>query len=220
MKQRMIAFSMATLVFAACNSGTTTDEKTVATADTAAVKAETPKDKAWVAVDSATEMKAWMEYSTPGEAHKMLAKSDGTWSGETTMWMSKDAPPASSKSTMVNKMALGGRYQLSNFSGSFMGMPFEGMAVTAYDNYKKKYISTWIDNMGTGIMKMEGDWDEASKSLTLNGKCTNPANGVEYEMKEVYKYIDDNNELMEMYGPDSKTGEVYKTMEIKLTRKK
>lgn len=219
MKQRMIAFSMATLVFAACNSGTTTDEKTTAI-DSSAVKTETPKDKAWVAVDSATEMKAWMDYATPGEAQKMLAKSEGTWTGQTTMWMAKDAPPATNTSTMVNKMAMGGRYQLSTFNGSFMGMPFEGMSVTGYDNYKKKYISTWIDNMGTGIMKMEGDWDEASKSMVMTGKCTNPANGVEYEMKEIFKHIDDNNELMEMYGPDSKTGEIYKTMEIKLTRKK
>lgn len=221
MKQRMIAFTMAALAFGACNSGTTGDNKT-AGADTIAAPAAAaaPEKKAWVAVDSATEMKAWMEYSTPGEAHKMLAKSDGSWAGQTTMWMSKDGPPATSTSSMINKMVMGGRYQHSSFSGSFMGMPFEGMSITAYDNYKKKYISTWIDNMGTGIMKMEGNWDDAAKALVLTGTCTNPANGVEYEMKEVYKMIDDNNEVMEMYGPDSKTGEVYKTMEIKLTRKK
>jgi hypothetical protein len=94
------------------------------------------------------------------------------------------------------------------------------MAITAYDNFQKKYISTWIDNMGTGIMKMEGTWDAATKSITYTGKMINPANGRECSMKEVYTMVDDNNTIMEMYGPDSKTGKEYRNMEIKLTRKK
>jgi hypothetical protein len=109
---------------------------------------------------------------------------------------------------------------MSSFSGNFMGMPFEGQAITGYDNFQKKFISTWVDNMGTGIMKMEGTWDDASKSITYTGKMVNPANGKECKMREVYKYIDDNTELMEMYGPDSKTGKEFKNMEIKLTKKK
>jgi hypothetical protein len=47
-----------------------------------------------------------------------------------------------------------------------------------------------------------------------------PATGRECDFKEVYKIIDDNNQVMEMYGPDPKTGQQYKSMEIKLTRKK
>ena len=74
--------------------------------------------------------------------------------------------------------------------------------------------------MGTGVMKMEGPWDEATKSTTLTGTSIDPSTGREYEFKEVYKIIDDNNQLMEMYGPDPKTGKQFKTMEIKLTRKK
>jgi hypothetical protein len=32
--------------------------------------------------------------------------------------------------------------------------------------------------------------------------------------------VDDNTQVMEMYGPDMKTGKEYKNMEIKFTRKK
>jgi hypothetical protein len=32
---------------------------------------------------------------------------------------------------------------------------------------KKMFSSSWVDNMGTGIMNMEGTWDEATKSIIL-----------------------------------------------------
>jgi hypothetical protein len=101
-----------------------------------------PKEEPWVPVDSATAMKAMMDYATPGEPHKMLAKSNGTWNGEVTMWMAPDAPPSTSKATMVNKMVMDGRYQVSETKGNMMGMPFNGMSTTGYDNVKKVFIST------------------------------------------------------------------------------
>ena len=94
------------------------------------------------------------------------------------------------------------------------------MSTTAYDNAKKVFISTWIDNMGTGIMKMEGPWDEASKTMTLSGKMMDPSTGRECNMRETFKIVDDNTQIMEMYGPDPKTGKEFKTMTIKLTKKK
>ncbi|MEI9911314.1 MAG: DUF1579 domain-containing protein [Bacteroidota bacterium] len=219
MKHKILVVCCAAIVLFSCNSETK-DAKTE-NIDTTAVKADdVKKEEAWVAVDSATEMKAWMEYATPGEPHKALASSNGTWVGEVTSWMKKDAPPVTSTSTMTNRMAMDGRYQLSDFKGSFMGMPFNGMSITGYDNAKKKFVSTWIDNMGTGLMNMEGTWDEATKSMNMTGKMTNPANGKECQMREVFKMVDENTQLMEMYGPDSQTGKEYKTMEIKLTRKK
>lgn len=215
MKQKLIAFCAAAVLFAACNNEKKDDKpagETVAPAN--------GKEKAWIPVDSAAAMKAWMDYAAPGDAHKRMAAADGAWDAEVTSWMAKGAPPMTSKASMVNKMVLDGRYQVSDFTGDFMGAPFVGQSTTAYDNYKKVYVSTWIDNMGTGIMVMEGPWDEATKSMTLTGKYTNPANGLECEMKEVFKFIDDNNHLMEMYGPDPQTGEQMKTMEMKMTRKK
>ena len=220
MKRIPLVICSAMLCLLSCNSETKTDEakksETAANDPTTTKEAEQP----WVPVDSATAMKAWMEYATPGEAHKMLAKSNGTWIGEVSMWMSPDAPPQVNKSSMTNKMVMDGRYQLSEFNGDFMGMPFTGMSTTAYDNHKKVFISTWIDNMGTGIMKMEGPWDEATKTISLKGTMIDPSTGRECDMRETLKIIDDDNQLMEMYGPDPKTGREFKSMTIKLTRKK
>ena len=100
-----------------------------------------------------------------------------------------------------------------------MGMPFEGMSTVAYDNAKKIFISTWIDNMGTGLSTMEGTWDEGSKAVNSKGKMFEPSVGKELTMREVFKIIDDNTQTMEMYKP-APDGKEFKTMEIKYTRKK
>lgn len=213
--KNLLSILIAAFLLTACEKGKTTAVNGSDKADPAASESE------WKPVDSATAMKAWMEYSTPGEMHKMLAKSDGIWTGETIMWMENGGKPMMSKSETINKMMYGGRYQISNHKGNFMGMPFEGMSIVGYDNSKKKFISTWIDNMGTGIMHGEGEWSPSTKSVEFKGKMTDPSRpGKDCDFREVFTFVDDNNQKLEMYGPDSKTGKEYKTMEIKYTRKK
>ena len=111
---------------------------------------------------------------TPGSSHQLLAKAEGEWTGEMTMWMAPDAPPMKSTVTNTNKMIMGGRYQVSTHKGDFMGQPFEGISTTGYDNAKKVFISNWVDNMGTGMMNMEGTWDEATKTMSMKGKISAP----------------------------------------------
>jgi hypothetical protein len=164
------------------------------------------------------EEKAWNAYMTPGDIHQMIAKSDGEWSYEMTMWMKPDAPPTTSTGTTTNKMILGGRYQESIHKGTLMGMPFEGHGLLAYDNAKKIFQNSWVDNMGTGIMNSEGAWDDASKSITFTGKVTDPATGKDMGVKEIFKMTDDDHHMMEMYMVSD--GKEFKTMEIKFTRKK
>ena len=220
MNRITLTICAAAFLLASCKDENKTEEPIKADATVSSTEDSKPKEEPWVAVDDSTGMKNWMAYATPGETHKMIAKSNGTWNGEMTMWMAADAAPSTATAIMVNKMIMGGRYQISETKGNIMGMPFNGMGTTVYDNHKKVLMSTWIDNMGTGILKVEGPWDEATKSTTLTGKMIDPMTGRECEFKEVYKIIDDNNQLMEMYGPDPKTGKQCKSMEIKLTRKK
>lgn len=183
-------------------------------------KKDTLASEEWKPVDSATATKAWIEYATPSDMHQMLAKSDGNWMGETTMWMEDGGKPMTSTSEAVNKMMFDGRFQMSNHKGNMMGMPFEGLSIVAYDNSKKKFVSTWIDNMGTGIMSMEGDWNPSTKSIEFKGKMTDPSRpGKDCDVREVFNFVDDNTQKMEMYGPDPKTGKEFKTMEIKFTKK-
>ena len=227
MKQTFLAICAATFFFAACNS----DEKTAdskmdeSKKDSSSTMSSNDKmeekkaDDTYTMPDTATARKNWMAYSTPGDVHKMLAKSNGAWTSEISMWEKPDGPVMKATGTMNNKMIMGGRYQVSTFSGNMMGMPFEGMSTVAYDNARKIFISTWIDNMGTGLTTMEGTWDEGSKSLSSKGKMVDPTLGKELTTREVFKIIDDNTQTMEMYKP-APDGKEFKTMEIKYTRKK
>jgi hypothetical protein len=163
------------------------------------------------------DMKAMMDYATPGEVHKMLAKSAGSWSATVTMWMQPGAPAQTSTAEATNEMILGGRYLRSVNKGNFMGMPFEGIGITGYDNAKKLFVNSWVDNMGTGIMTMSGPWDDATKSITYTGSMVDPMSGKDTPFREVWRFLDDNHQVMEMYYPFE--GKDFKSMEIKFTRK-
>jgi hypothetical protein len=190
---------------------------------TVSAYAQTSKSKAqkgkWIPVDSATMMKAMMENMMPGKQHAMLAKFDGEWEAEMKMWMEPGEEPMTAKGKSVNKMVLGGRYQQTIFTGEVMGMPFEGTGFTGYDNTKKVFTTSWMDNMSTTPMSMEGAWIAATKSIIFKGKMLCGGNNMEMEMREVFKIVDDNTQIMEMWGPDMKTGKEFKHMEITYNRK-
>ncbi|MEI9908677.1 MAG: DUF1579 domain-containing protein [Bacteroidota bacterium] len=220
MKRITLTVCTAALLLFACNDEKKTDEKKAETTSTE-VKPEVPEKKpeSMAMPDSATMMKNWQDYMTPGDVHKMMAKWDGTWNGEVTMWMYPGVPPEKSKSIAINKMVLNGLYQQSTHTGNMMGMPFNGMSTTAYDIHNKEFISTWIDNMGSGIMVLKGPWDEATKTVNLKGRMTDPGTKGDVDVRETFKIIDDNTQEMEMFVmmPD---GKEFKTMNIKYSRKK
>jgi hypothetical protein len=218
---KLSAFAILLALLISCNSepsntsATNTDTSNATTSKDAGTDT---KSEEWVPVDSATAMNSMMEVGTPGPEHAMLAKENGNWKADVTMWMTPDGPPMTSKATMTNKMVLGGRYQQSVFKGDMMGMPFEGTSTTTYDKARKVWVTNWIDNMSTMIMNLDGTYDEGSKTTTYTGKVLCPANGKWADMKQVMKKVDDKTMVMEMYGPDMKTGKPYKSMEMKMTK--
>ncbi|MGD2087236.1 MAG: DUF1579 domain-containing protein [Candidatus Aminicenantes bacterium] len=165
-------------------------------------------------------MKKWMEYATPGENHKYLEYFVGTWETSAKMWMKPGAPPEVSKGVTKSKMMLGGRYLKSYLKGSMMGMPFEGIALTGYDNFKKKFVTIWFDSAGTGFYHASGSLDKTSKTRTETGLWDDIMTGGKSKVKMVTKIIDDNKYQFDMYGEDPKTGKEFKSGEIIYTRKK
>ena len=207
MKKINLVFGIVLLFAIACNS-----EKKSTNADSTAAALDTTSKP----VDTAAMNKAWAEYMAPGESHQMLAKADGKWDAEISFYYNPDSPSVN-KAVCENKMILGGRYQQSTYKGNVDGMPFEGVGTLAYDNAKKIYISTWIDNMGTGIMYMEGNYDDATKTMNLKGSATDVASGKDIAMREVFKIVDDKTHTMEMF--ETKEGKEMKTMSILLKKK-
>lgn len=196
---------------------------------TSAQDTSTPKQEEKSAVGQPNEaamMATMMELAKPGENHKMLEEMVGTWTYKVKFWMSPDTntPPMESSGTALTKSTMGGRYFISEHKGK-MQMPgpegkmqeaeFNGMAVEGYDNVKKKFVSSWIDNMGTGIMHSEGVYDPASKTLTYESEYE-PMPGVKTKVRELVTIADRDHHTMEYF--EDQGGREVKTMEIAYTR--
>jgi hypothetical protein len=169
-----------------------------------------------------------MELGKPGENHKVLADLAGTWTYTIKMWMNPDpnAKPEESKGTAVRKSMMDGRFFVTDVTGK-MEMPqpdgkkkemtFKGMGIDGYDNVKKKFVGSWVDNMGTGIMFSEGDYDPATKTFTYTSEYE-AVPGMKQKIREVVKIVDKNHHTFEWY--EDRGGQEAKTMEISYTRKR
>jgi hypothetical protein len=160
-------------------------------------------------------MKAWQEYMTPGAMHDLLAKSVGEWKTEIKSWMDPNMPPTVTEGKSVCEPILGGRFFHSKETANFMGMPFEGSAITGYDNATKKFFSYWVDNMSTGGMVLEGSYDEATKTFTYAGSGMSFTG--EYKVREIIQHTNDDESMFTMYMEEGGKPEM-KMMEIKYTR--
>src|SRR5438309_9167985 len=178
--------------------------------------------------NQAEMMQQMMELSKLNDNHKLLAGLDGTWSYTVKMWMNPDpnAKPQESKGTAVRKSIMDGRFFVMDVTGK-MDMPgpdgkkkemtFKGMGIEGYDNVKKKFVGTWVDNMGTGIMMSEGTYDPATTTFTYTGEYE-AIPGMKQKIREVMKIADKDHMSFEWY--EDRGGKEAKTMEISYTRKK
>ena len=190
-----------------------------AAAAIAAPQADEKAKSAKAAADEKAMMEAWTKYMTPGEAHKKLATMAGTWDTSAKMWMQPGAPASESKGTSVNTMVLGGRYLEQRYEGTMMDQPFTGIGYSGYDNGTKKYVGTWMDSMGTGIMTTTGK-EEGANKMAFTGEMDDFMTGKKAHFKQTVTFVDNDHHTFEMWGPDPTTGKQYKVLEIHYTRRK
>src|SRR6266404_5043703 len=93
---------------------------------------------------------------------------------------------------MKQMMDVSGSMQMPGEDGKMKTMQFKGMGMEGYDNVKKKFVASWIDNMGTGIEFSEGTYDPATKSFTYTSEME-PVPGMKTAVREVIKIADNNH---------------------------
>ena len=175
--------------------------------------------------NEAEMMKQMMELAKLNDNHKLLADFAGSWSTSVKM-MEPGKEPTVSKGSVTYKSIMNGRYVVGEHTGS-MKMPgadgkmkdftFKGMSTDGYDNVKQKFTSSWMDNMGTGIMIMEGTYDPATKTFTYTGEME-MVPGMKAPVRSVVTVTDKNHRTFEWY--ENRGGQEMKTLEIDYTRKK
>lgn len=168
-------------------------------------------------MDMEEMMEKYRKLGTPGEPHRVLASMAGSWNTRIKSWPEPNKPPTESSGICEQKMVLDGRFLQQEFTGNMMGTTFTGIGFTGYDNYTGKYVSTWIDSMGTGILFFEGASSADGKTITQENHHNDPVRGP-MTWRSVTRIVDDNTWVFEMYSIYEKS-EVTKEMEITYTRK-
>ena len=175
------------------------------------------------AADPTPEQKAMMDKmtkaATPGAQHAMLSKMAGEWTATVKFQMDPSQPWQESAGTSVVTSLMDGRYIQESNTSTMMGMPFSGMGITGFDNVLGKYVSTWIDNMGTGIMTSTGTADPSGKVINWNGTMSDPVTGKASKARMISTVIDDNHHTFEMYSVPPGAKKEAKTMTIDYVRK-
>src|SRR5262249_47490394 len=141
---------------------------------------------------------AMIAHATPGEPHKKLDALVGEWTYTAKFWMDPSQPPMEMAGTSKRTWIMGGRFiqdEITNTSG----MPFNGVGTTGYDNYTKKYVSTWIDSMSTSISYGIGEFDASGKVFTTTREDYCPMCGTKVKMRDVTRIIGPDTQVMEFY---------------------
>src|SRR4029077_14266047 len=126
----------------------------------------------------AAMMAQWQGAMTPGAAHKRLDPLVGTFKAKTEFVMAPGVPPMVHEGTSENRWVLGGRYLEQTYRGMAMGMPFEGIGYTGYDNVKQRYVGTWMDSFGTGLMNSRGTGKPTSRVMEFEAMAHDPSGKV------------------------------------------
>jgi hypothetical protein len=168
-------------------------------------------------MDMEAMMEVYKKVATPGAPHKLLASLEGSWTTRTRGWMEPGSPAIEGTGTCDQKMLLDGRYLQQAYHGEMAGDEFTGINIMGYDNHTRKYVSTWIDSMSTGIYYFEGTSSGNGRIITQESSYDDPVRGP-MTWRSVTKILNNDTVEYEMYLIP-KGGTEEKMMEMTMTRK-
>ncbi len=185
----------------------------------AIVGAQNSEDpSAGMSPDQQAMMAEWMKIASPGEAHKHLDYFVGTWKTKTKIYMGgPGSAPMESDGQSEIKWVLNGRFIMDEHKGTMMGMPYEGIGLTGYDNYRNLYIGSWCSNQGTNMLAMSGMRHPTTGVFTYYGEMDEPGlNVIGRTVKYVTRIVDEDHYTFEII--DLHAGDDYKVIELSYER--
>lgn len=193
-------------------------KKTTKKAARSASKAKpAPKKKRASHGPSEAEMMAqWQAAMTPAAGHKRLEPMVGSFRARTEFVMAPGIPPQYHDGISENRWVLGGRYLEQSYRGTAMGMPFEGIGYTGYDNPSKRYVGTWMDTFGTGLMISVGIGRPTDGKMAFATEAIEPS-GKKIHFESIIKVKDRDHHSYEMWTK-SAAGKRYRNMLVEYVR--
>lgn len=156
-----------------------------------------------------------MKMAAPGPEHKILTDMAGKFKQKVKF---NFAPGQSmeGEGSGTAESIIGGRFLQLKSKSKIMGVETEVMTILGYDKRKNKYTLFSIDGMGTYSVSAEGDYDAATKIMTLKGTEEDPAMKMKMDFKFVYDLSILNERKMDVIfinadGSENKMVEVTST---------
>ena len=153
-------------------------------------------------------IKQRIELSKTGKNHEMLSVLAGEWMF-TGKHFSSDPNQSSSefRGIAMRRSVMDGRYFIVETKGEKMKMPWSNgkevsytdMSIEAYDNNKKKFVSTMIENhWGTGIAISEGNYDSTAKAIIYESEIESGP-GTKAKARSFLKILSNDQYVVEIY---------------------
>lgn len=127
-----------------------------------------------------------------------LCKDLGEWDAEITVTPQPDAPPQRSTGRLSGRLICGGRWLVTDFKNHTTG--FEGHGIYGYNAASSLYVGTWVDDMRTNLYVGEGQWDEATATMTYRWKAT-MSNGQAMAWRETSQLVSSDEQLFRVLFP-------------------
>lgn len=166
-------------------------------------------------------MSKLLDYSRPGANHKLLDPLAGKWHFQ-------DAKLSFVKGTLTRKPIYNGRFYMVEITGGKLPVPVAGgkmkldnyqeMHLEGYDNARKKFVATSINNhIGSDIQMQFGEYDPSKKAFIYTwSDLLTPGNPV--DNKRVLRIVDANHYVEEYF--EVKDGHATKVRELDYERLK
>lgn len=160
-----------------------------------------------------------LDYSRPGPNHALLAILVGTWT-----FQDKKLPFV--KGTVIRKSIFEGRFFWVEIIGGSLEIPvadgrmkvanYQGLEIEGYDNVKKSYVTTSINNhIGSNAAQQIGQYDAQTSLITYEWE-SELLPGVRQKKRKVLHLLDPDHYSEEYY--EGQNGHPKKTRELLYTR--
>jgi len=166
--------------------------------------------------DPAAMQQMWQAHAEPGPEHDRLKRMVGKWKTVMRDYMSQPGEVLETTGEATIKPILGGRFIQQQVRGQIHDQKYMGTGISGYNNATQKYTGVWLDNMGTGMMTMEGTYDSNSGEMTETGSYEGPMGKMTFRM--VSKQVSDDEIRFTMHSKMSPDAPETKCMEMVYTR--
>lgn len=166
--------------------------------------------------DPAAIQQLFQAHAETGPEHEHLKRMVGEWKTVMRDHMSKPGEVVESRGEAKIRAILGGRFIQQRVTGSVNGEKYQGTGISGYNNATEKYTGVWLDNMGTGIMTMEGTYDPETEEMVEIGSYDGPIGKMTFRM--VSKQVSDDEIRFTMHSKMTPDAPETKCMEMVYTR--